>query len=170
MVKVKNANVGMGENYKLGEISIGGRKGKGKKVASNVRLPERFISVKAAANFEEWTRKTRKIAPRHRVDLTDMGIGDHIGIRKICNKYTFKRMGCSRNEEGILVRGGQEDDDESDEEEEGEDKEQDAMDVDEEVREEKHKMQYVVDGIMYFVNGIMLMRYDLDSLRRTKDA
>ncbi|KAI5654308.1 hypothetical protein M9H77_31495 [Catharanthus roseus] len=61
-----------------------------------------------------------------------VGIGDHIGIGKIYNKHTFKRMGFSRNEEGILVRGGQEDGDESDEEEEEEEDEgQDAMNVDE---------------------------------------
>ncbi|KAI5663452.1 hypothetical protein M9H77_22775 [Catharanthus roseus] len=86
MVKVKNANVGRGENYEEGESSRGGRtrKGKGKKVASEMRLPE-------------------------------------------------------RNEEGILVRGGQEDDDKSDEEEEEEDRGQDAMNVDEEVSEEEPK-------------------------------
>ncbi|KAI5682331.1 hypothetical protein M9H77_03559 [Catharanthus roseus] len=71
---VKNANVGREENYEEGGSSRGGRtgKGKGKKVESEVRLPERFISVKEAANFEEWTRKMRKIAPSHRVDLSDM--------------------------------------------------------------------------------------------------
>ncbi|KAI5658101.1 hypothetical protein M9H77_26894 [Catharanthus roseus] len=36
------------------------------------RAPDRFISVKEAANFEEWTRNRRKIAPGHRVDLSDM--------------------------------------------------------------------------------------------------
>ncbi|KAI5667731.1 hypothetical protein M9H77_17584 [Catharanthus roseus] len=242
MVKVKNANIGRGENYEGGS-SRGGRagKGKGKKVASEVKLPERFISIKEAANFEEWARKMRKIAPGHRVDLFDMKgmeiipnlfenigwrplftvnelynlemiyefyanlhegrvqkqgniiyqwvtssmgsrdisfddrmlntilgtsenatqnsftkcfpygcfftnvfqyfllnlvrIGDHIGIRKIYNKHTFKRMGFSRNEEDMLVRGGQEDDDE--EEDEEEDEGQDAMNVDEEVSEEE---------------------------------
>ncbi|KAI5652848.1 hypothetical protein M9H77_30035 [Catharanthus roseus] len=43
-------------------------------------------------------------------------------------------MRFSRNEEGMLVRGGQEDDDESDEEE---DEGRDAMNVDEEVSEEE---------------------------------
>ncbi|KAI5671696.1 hypothetical protein M9H77_12060 [Catharanthus roseus] len=72
-VNVKNVNVGRRENYKERGISRGGRKGKLKKLASNLRLPERFISFKAAANFEEWTRKRRKIALGHRVDLSDMG-------------------------------------------------------------------------------------------------
>ncbi|KAI5654585.1 hypothetical protein M9H77_31772 [Catharanthus roseus] len=74
MVKVKNANVGREENCEEGgsnrDGKIGKRKGKG--VATKVRLPERFISVKEAANFEEWTRKKRKIAPGHRVDISDM--------------------------------------------------------------------------------------------------
>ncbi|KAI5648760.1 hypothetical protein M9H77_34765 [Catharanthus roseus] len=231
MVKVKNANVGREENYDKGGSSRVGRtrKRKGKKVASEVRLPERFISVEAVAKFEEWTRKRRKIALGHRVDLSDMedlrnylqkekfltrhddrnvnkldaygkllhhmisniiipnvghkssiinmnfgfmavkhmaatqtsstkcltygcfltkvfqyfvlhlvGIGDHIGIGKIYNKHTFRRMEFSKNEEGMLVIGGQEDDDESDEEEEEEEYEgQDAMNVDEEVSEEE---------------------------------
>ncbi|KAI5677746.1 hypothetical protein M9H77_08696 [Catharanthus roseus] len=145
MVKVKNANVGRGENYEEGGSSRGERtrKGKGRKVTSEPRLPKRFISVTAVAKFEERTRKRRKIAPGHR------------------NKHTFKRMGFSRNEEGV------------DEEEKEEDEGQDTMNVDEEVRREKYKLQHVVDGIMYFVDGIMLMPYDVDSLsfvRRTKHA
>ncbi|KAI5653197.1 hypothetical protein M9H77_30384 [Catharanthus roseus] len=70
MVKVKNANVEREENYEGGS-SRGGRtrKGKEKIVATEVRLPERFISIKEAANFKEWTRKRRKIATGHRVDL-----------------------------------------------------------------------------------------------------
>ncbi|KAI5676422.1 hypothetical protein M9H77_07372 [Catharanthus roseus] len=69
--------------------------------------------------------------------LNLVGIGDHISIGKIYNKHTFKRMGFSRNEEGMLVREGQEVDDENDEEEEEEDAGQDAMSVDEEVSEEE---------------------------------
>ncbi|KAI5675367.1 hypothetical protein M9H77_06317 [Catharanthus roseus] len=152
MVKVKNANAGRGEKkYEERGSSRGERtrKGKGKKVASESRLPEMFISVKAATNFEEWTKKRRKITPRHR--------------------HGFKRMGFSRNEEGVLVRG-QEDDDESDEEED-DDEGQDAMDVEDETKGgEKYKMQYIVDGIIYFVDGIMLMPYDVECLRRTKNA
>ncbi|KAI5671976.1 hypothetical protein M9H77_12340 [Catharanthus roseus] len=73
MVKFKNENVGRGENYEGGS-SRGGRTGKekGKKVASEVRLPQRFISVKEAANFKEWTRERRKIALGHRVDLSNI--------------------------------------------------------------------------------------------------
>ncbi|KAI5654060.1 hypothetical protein M9H77_31247 [Catharanthus roseus] len=74
MVKVKNANVGREENYEERGSSRGGRtgKGKGKRVATEMRLPERFISVKEATNFEELTRKRIKIAPSHRIDLSDM--------------------------------------------------------------------------------------------------
>ncbi|KAI5653522.1 hypothetical protein M9H77_30709 [Catharanthus roseus] len=74
MVKTKNAQVGQGQNPK-GGTSRG--KGKGKKVpsgtgVSTTRASERFISVKEAARFEEWTRNRRKISPGHRVDLHDM--------------------------------------------------------------------------------------------------
>ncbi|KAI5658752.1 hypothetical protein M9H77_27545 [Catharanthus roseus] len=64
----------------------------------------------------------------------NVGVGDHIGIEKIYNKHTFKRMGFSRSEEGMLVRRGQESDEE---EEKEEDEGQDAMNVDEEVSQEE---------------------------------
>ncbi|KAI5666362.1 hypothetical protein M9H77_16215 [Catharanthus roseus] len=70
MVKTKNANVGHGE---VGGSSRGGKKGKGKQVARSETLLDKFISVLAAANYKAWTQKKRKIAPRHRVDLLDMG-------------------------------------------------------------------------------------------------
>ncbi|KAI5681799.1 hypothetical protein M9H77_03027 [Catharanthus roseus] len=186
MVKVKNANVGRGENFEQGGSSRG-RTGKGKRVASGVRGPERFIPIEEAANFEEWTRKRGKIAPGHKVDLSDMevipnvshkssitniysfvmlalheqrrmnfgymaidhmlvtqmsstkylpygcfltkvfqyfvlylvGVGDLIRARKIYNKHTFKRTDFAKNEEGMSVRGEQDDDDESVEDDEG---------------------------------------------------
>ncbi|KAI5681738.1 hypothetical protein M9H77_02966 [Catharanthus roseus] len=59
---------------------------------------------------------------------------------QIYNKHTFKRMGFSRNEEGMLVRGGQDDNDESDEDDEGNEG-QEAMNVDEEESEEKPKQE-----------------------------
>ncbi|KAI5648970.1 hypothetical protein M9H77_34975 [Catharanthus roseus] len=45
MVKVKNANIGRGENFEEGESSRCGKtgKGKGKNAASEVRLPERLL-------------------------------------------------------------------------------------------------------------------------------
>ncbi|KAI5652659.1 hypothetical protein M9H77_29846 [Catharanthus roseus] len=234
--------------------------GKGKRVPYGVRAPDRFISMREATNFEEWTRKRRKITPSHRVDLNDIegkdiafddrllnniletpqdgvrfytknkkcfdpnlcserrfeeiftkgevlkrhddrnmnkldiygrllhhmisnitipnvghkssimnmhsfvmlalhehrrmnfgfmaiehmlatqssstkclpyscflmkifqlfvlnlvGVGDHIGLKKIYNKHTFKRMGFGRNKEGISIRGSQDDSDEDDE-------------------------------------------------------
>ncbi|KAI5654750.1 hypothetical protein M9H77_31937 [Catharanthus roseus] len=47
-------------------------------------------------------------------------------------------MGFSRNEEGMLVRGGQDDNDESDEDDEGNEG-QEAMNVDEEESEEEQE-------------------------------
>ncbi|KAI5653217.1 hypothetical protein M9H77_30404 [Catharanthus roseus] len=70
MVKMKNANIGKGENVEEGGSSRG--RGKGKRVPYGVRAPDRFISVREATNFEEWTRKRRNIAPGHRVDLNNM--------------------------------------------------------------------------------------------------
>ncbi|KAI5654031.1 hypothetical protein M9H77_31218 [Catharanthus roseus] len=57
MVKVKNAMLEGKKTMKKEELA---------------KVPERFISVKGAATFEEWTRKMRKIASGHRVDLFDM--------------------------------------------------------------------------------------------------
>ncbi|KAI5662032.1 hypothetical protein M9H77_21355 [Catharanthus roseus] len=68
--------------------------------------------------------------------LNLVGVGDHIGIGKIYNKHTFKRMGFSRNKEGMLERGKQEDNDESDEDDE-ENEGQETMNMDEEESEEK---------------------------------
>ncbi|KAI5672053.1 hypothetical protein M9H77_12417 [Catharanthus roseus] len=113
---MKNANIGRGENVKGG--SSRERVGKGKRVASGVRAPQRFISVKEAADFEEWTRKGRKIAPGLKVDLNDMKVGDPIGVGKIYNKHTFKRLGFERNEKGMLVKGGQDESDEDNEDDE----------------------------------------------------
>ncbi|KAI5652454.1 hypothetical protein M9H77_29641 [Catharanthus roseus] len=47
-------------------------RGKGKRILSRVRAPDKFITLKEVANFEEWTRNRRKIAPGHRVDFSDM--------------------------------------------------------------------------------------------------
>ncbi|KAI5671394.1 hypothetical protein M9H77_11758 [Catharanthus roseus] len=66
-------------------------------------------------------------------EVNFVGVGYHIGSGKMYNKHTFKRMGFSRNEEGMLVRGGQE----SYEEEEEEDEGQDDMNVDEVASEEE---------------------------------
>ncbi|KAI5657622.1 hypothetical protein M9H77_26415 [Catharanthus roseus] len=62
-------------------------------------------------------------------------VGDPIGARKIYNKHTFKRMGFEENEEGILVRDGQDESDEND----GGNKEQEAMNVDERKVKQKGK-------------------------------
>ncbi|KAI5682076.1 hypothetical protein M9H77_03304 [Catharanthus roseus] len=101
MVKVKNANVGREENYKEGGSSKGERtgKGKGKGVATELRAPERFISIKEAANFEKWTRKWRKIAPGHRVDLSNMEgmeiipkLFEHIGWGPYLHQRRFEEV------------------------------------------------------------------------------
>ncbi|KAI5657380.1 hypothetical protein M9H77_26173 [Catharanthus roseus] len=68
--------------------------------------------------------------------LNLVGVGDHIGAEKNLNKHTLKRMGFLKNEEGILVRGGQDDNDESDEDDER-NEEEEAMNVDEEKSEEE---------------------------------
>ncbi|KAI5672465.1 hypothetical protein M9H77_12829 [Catharanthus roseus] len=114
MVKMKNANIGRGENVEEG----GSSRGRGK----------RRMEV---ANFEEWTRKRRKIIFQYFM-LNLIGAGDPIGPGKIYNKYTFKRMGFERNEEGQLVRGGQDENDEDDEEDDDDDEEQEEINVDEE--------------------------------------
>ncbi|KAI5682154.1 hypothetical protein M9H77_03382 [Catharanthus roseus] len=185
MVKTKNANVGKEGHAEEGGSSRGGKKWKGKQVARSETPLDKFILVQAAANYEEWTKKKRKIAPGHRVDLSDMGghkssitnmhsfvmlamhehrkmnfgyiaielmlatqssstnvcpmvvskvfqhfritffgPNDHIGIGKIYNQNIFKRMGFSRNEDGRLIRGGQEEDSENSKNEEEEEEEE----------------------------------------------
>ncbi|KAI5680967.1 hypothetical protein M9H77_02194 [Catharanthus roseus] len=52
--------------------------------------------------------------------ITFFGPNDHTGIDKKYNQNTFKRMGFSRNEDGKLIRGGQEEDSENREKEEEE--------------------------------------------------
>ncbi|KAI5648701.1 hypothetical protein M9H77_34706 [Catharanthus roseus] len=169
MVKVNNVNVGRCGHGEEGVGSRGGKKGKGKQVPRSEASSDKFISVKGAANYEDWTKKKRKIAPRHRVDLSDMGKhmlatqssstkclphgcfltnmfqyfeisfsgpSDHIGIDKIYNQNTFKRMGFSRNEDGELIRGGQEEESENSEEEDEEGNEPEGMDEDEKNVEE----------------------------------
>ncbi|KAI5676963.1 hypothetical protein M9H77_07913 [Catharanthus roseus] len=73
MVKTKNANVGREGHGEEGGSSRGGNKGKGKQVARSETPLDKFISVQAVANYEDWTKKKRKIALEHRVDLSDMG-------------------------------------------------------------------------------------------------
>ncbi|KAI5672545.1 hypothetical protein M9H77_12909 [Catharanthus roseus] len=73
MVKTKNANIGKEGHSEAGGGSRGGKNGKGKQVARSETALDKFISVQAAANYEDWTQKKRKIAPGHRVDLSDMG-------------------------------------------------------------------------------------------------
>ncbi|KAI5683443.1 hypothetical protein M9H77_04671 [Catharanthus roseus] len=67
---------------------------------------------------------------------SNIGVGDHIGVGKIYNKHTFKRMGFSKNEEGMSVSGVQDDNNVSDEDDEGNEG-QEAMNVDEEESEEE---------------------------------
>ncbi|KAI5669511.1 hypothetical protein M9H77_19364 [Catharanthus roseus] len=125
-----------------GGNSRGGRTGKvkGKRVATGVRAPERFISVKEAINFEKWTRKRRKIVPSHRVDLSDIEGTPENGIRfytknKKCfdtNLYCERRFEELFTKGEVLKRGGQDDNDESDEDDDEGNEGQEAMKVDEE--------------------------------------
>ncbi|KAI5663728.1 hypothetical protein M9H77_23051 [Catharanthus roseus] len=56
-----------------------------------------------------------------------VGVGDHIGPGKIYNQNTIKRMGFERNDDGLLIRSGQQgsddDDDDDDEEDNGDEEE-----------------------------------------------
>ncbi|KAI5666636.1 hypothetical protein M9H77_16489 [Catharanthus roseus] len=61
--------------------------------------------------------------------LNLVGVGDHIGPGKIYNQHTFKRMGFERNEEGLFVRGVQDDNDEDDDKD---NEEREGMNIDEE--------------------------------------
>ncbi|KAI5671127.1 hypothetical protein M9H77_11491 [Catharanthus roseus] len=120
-VKTKNANIGRGVNIEEGGSSRG--RGKGKWVPSGIRAPDKFIYAKDAANFEEWTRNRRKIDVGHRVDLNGMQVGDHIGPGKIYNQNTFKRIGFERNDDGLLIRGGQQGSDNDNKEDDGDEEE-----------------------------------------------
>ncbi|KAI5652890.1 hypothetical protein M9H77_30077 [Catharanthus roseus] len=71
-----------------------------------------------------YTKNKRRFDP-------NLYIGDHIGVGKIYNKHTFKRMRFSRNKECTSVIEGQDYNDESDEDDEGNEG-QEAVDVDNE--------------------------------------
>ncbi|KAI5671180.1 hypothetical protein M9H77_11544 [Catharanthus roseus] len=55
-----------------------------------------------------------------------VGVVDHVGPGKIYTQNTFKRMGFERNDDGLLIRGGQQgsDDDDDDAEEDNGDEEE----------------------------------------------
>ncbi|KAI5664551.1 hypothetical protein M9H77_23874 [Catharanthus roseus] len=117
MLKTKNVNVGREGRGEAGESSRGGKKGMGKQVArSETPLVFQYFNIPL------------------------FGPNDHIGISKIYNQNTFKRMEFSKNEEGKLMRGGQEEDSENsevEEEEEGNDpKESDSETEVERIRRE----------------------------------
>ncbi|KAI5676492.1 hypothetical protein M9H77_07442 [Catharanthus roseus] len=61
MVKTKNANVGREGHGEAGGSSRGGKKGKSKQVARSETPLDKFISVQAAANYEDWTLISRLI-------------------------------------------------------------------------------------------------------------
>ncbi|KAI5681400.1 hypothetical protein M9H77_02627 [Catharanthus roseus] len=76
--------------------------------------------------------------------ITFFGPNDHIGIGKIYYQNTFKRMGFSKNEDGKLIKGGQEEDSENTEKEEEEEEEEEEEgnkpeDVDEEESDSETK-------------------------------
>ncbi|KAI5680534.1 hypothetical protein M9H77_01761 [Catharanthus roseus] len=66
--------------------------------------------------------------------LNLVGVGDHIGPGKLYNQHTFMRMGFEKNNEGQLVRGGQDDSDEEDDDDDDDydDDEQEEMNMSEE--------------------------------------
>ncbi|KAI5653889.1 hypothetical protein M9H77_31076 [Catharanthus roseus] len=55
--------------------------------------------------------------------INSVGVGDHIRPGKIYNQHTFKRMGFERNDEGLLIRDGQQGSDDDDEEDNGDEEE-----------------------------------------------
>ncbi|KAI5668770.1 hypothetical protein M9H77_18623 [Catharanthus roseus] len=101
MVKVKNANIGRGENVEEGGGSRG-RTGKERRVTSGVRAPERFISMKEAANFEEWTRKRRKIGRIQRVEnITHQWVLSRVSGRDISFDDRLLNNILEKPEDGI---------------------------------------------------------------------
>ncbi|KAI5654371.1 hypothetical protein M9H77_31558 [Catharanthus roseus] len=72
--------------------------------------------------------------------LSLVGVSDYIGVGKIYNRHTIKRMGFSRNEEGMLVEYGQDDNDESDEDDKGNEG-QEAMNMDKEESKEELEVE-----------------------------
>ncbi|KAI5650444.1 hypothetical protein M9H77_36449 [Catharanthus roseus] len=99
MVKTKNANIGRGVNIKGGS-SRGRRKGKR-------CLPYGCFITKIFQYFV----------------INLVRVGDHVGPGKIYNQHTFKRMGFERNDEGLLIRGGQQGSYDDDEEDNGDEEE-----------------------------------------------
>ncbi|KAI5677207.1 hypothetical protein M9H77_08157 [Catharanthus roseus] len=79
---------------------------------------------------------------------------DHICIGKLYNKHIIKRIGFSRNEKGMLVRGGQEDDDKE------EDERQDAMNIDKEVKPHV-VLKRVVDQNTIVAKGILVSMHPI---------
>ncbi|KAI5676618.1 hypothetical protein M9H77_07568 [Catharanthus roseus] len=63
MVKLKNANVGRDGHGEESRSSRGGKKGKGKQVARSETPSDKFILVKAVANYKDWTKKKGKSLP-----------------------------------------------------------------------------------------------------------
>ncbi|KAI5663598.1 hypothetical protein M9H77_22921 [Catharanthus roseus] len=89
--------------------------------------------------------------------ITFFGPNDHIGIGKIYNQNTFKRMGFSRNEDGNLIRGGQDKDSENskkEEEEKGNDPEESDSETEEErIRRETRKKEEIRENRGRFIFG-----------------
>ncbi|KAI5662651.1 hypothetical protein M9H77_21974 [Catharanthus roseus] len=90
MVKTKNDNVGREGHGEEGGSSRSGKKGKDKQVERSETPLDKFISVQAAANYEDWTKKKRKIAPGHRVSLSDMEF--HKGRTQIGRNVVTSRV------------------------------------------------------------------------------
>ncbi|KAI5658533.1 hypothetical protein M9H77_27326 [Catharanthus roseus] len=142
MVKTKNANIGREGHGEEGGSSRDGKKGKDKQVARSETPLNKFIPVQAATNYEDWTTKKGKSLPNiestyqtwevlQHFKITFFGPNDHIGIGKIYNQNTFKRMGFSMNEDKKSTRGGQEEDSENSEEEEEEEEEEEGNEPEE---------------------------------------
>ncbi|KAI5663332.1 hypothetical protein M9H77_22655 [Catharanthus roseus] len=135
MVKTKNANVGREGHGEEGGSSRGGHKSSITNMYSFVMLAMHehrkmnfgYIAIEHMLATQSSSTKClpygcflTKVFQHFKI--TFFGPNDHIKISKIYNQNTFKRMGFSRNEDGRLIRGGQEEvseNSEKGEEEEG---------------------------------------------------
>ncbi|KAI5672989.1 hypothetical protein M9H77_13353 [Catharanthus roseus] len=68
-----------------------------------------------------------------------VGVGDHLGPGKIYNQHTFKRIGFERNDEGLLIREDNGDEEEGIEPENMDEEETNEEDIRREMRSKKRQ-------------------------------
>ncbi|KAI5657441.1 hypothetical protein M9H77_26234 [Catharanthus roseus] len=94
--------------------------------------------------------------------LNLVGVGDPIGAEKIYNKYTFKGMRFERNEEVMLVRGGQDESNEDNKHDEGNEG-QEEMNVDEEKRPERVEEGSSSESMTQIIDMIASLQASMNS-------